>query len=147
MKTLATILMLAMSLALAETESKSALEILKRDGELVLSDGSSYFVFAQDGTFRSFPAGISGRMLTGNWTSKEQNPVFFTATARVSWANGTQPRDDYRRIVFVVYDGYSAPRKPDSLPGVPNFGGLVKNVYRGYFLIDEFIKIPKPESK
>jgi hypothetical protein len=145
MKILATVLMLAVNVVAADTAYKSPLELIKRDGELALFDGSSYFVFSQDGTFRSFPAGVSGRKLTGTWTSKEQNPVFFTATARVSWANGIQPRDDYRRIVFVVYDGSSEPRAPDSSPGLPAFRGLIKDVYRGYFLIDEFVKISKPQ--
>lgn len=139
MKIIALFFFLTWSAFAANIEYHPPLDILKRDGELALSDTVSYFVFSQDGTFRSFPVGMSGRMLSGKWTAKETNPVFLTVIAKVGWMNGAQPVDDYRKIVFVIYGGYSSPSPPNASPSI-------KSIYHGYFIIDEFIRIPPPKS-
>ena len=137
-KIFALLALLTCSALAAEPEYQPPLDILKKNGELTLSDTASYFVFSQDGTFRSFPVGMSGRMLTGKWTAKETNPIFMTVIAKVGWMNGIQPQDEYRKIVFVIYGGSS---KPSS----PTMRSDIKNIYDGYFMIDELTRIPKPE--
>lgn len=47
------------------------LELVESEGELVLTDSSSFFVFKADGTFESFPNGMSGRTFTGSWLLQE----------------------------------------------------------------------------
>jgi hypothetical protein len=50
--------------------------------------------------------------------------------------NGIQSHGEYRKIVFVIYGGSTEPNRFAG-PGIP------KKIYRGYFIIDEFTKIPK----
>jgi hypothetical protein len=113
---------------------------LQADGSLTLTDGSSYFIFAQDGTFQSFPAGLSGRTFEGTWTAKDEGPTIFTVEAKQGWINGVSRTDDYRKIVFFIYSGHK--RAVETQP----FGGTLpsKEVWDGYFLIDELTRIPKP---
>jgi len=159
------ILAFAGALFASDKGYRPPLEILKQDGYLALCDSSSYFVFAQDGTFSSFPVGVSGRILRGTWKSKGENPVVVTATAKMGWVNGMQPQDEYRRLVFAIYGGHSEPfadgerygmffEPPSKPPLVSRYSNppkidptvvTIKNVYRGYFLVEEFTKISKPE--
>ena len=167
MKSLVIFLFLAFAgtLFASEKSYRPPLEILKQDGYLALCDSSSYFVFGQDGTFSSFPVGISGRMLKGTWTSEGENPGVFTATAKMGWVNGMQPQNEYRRLVFAIYGGHSEPfadgerygmffEPPSKPPLVSEHSNppeihstvvTIKNVYRGYFLVEEFTKISKPK--
>lgn len=103
------------------------LNIVKRDGQLTLTDGSSTFIFYKDGKFQSFPIGQSGRILSGKWTYERTG---FTAVAKADWMNGFHADDDYRKIVFIIC---AAPFEHIDGP------------YRGYFFIDELTKISKEE--
>lgn len=125
----------------ADTNYLHAADVLKSDGVLLICDGSSYYAFKADGTFRSFPRGMSGRVFDGTWKKTDENPLKLEVTAKMSWANGEQPQDDYRRIVFFVYGGGKrAMEKSD-------FGAYgYKEIFQGYFIIDELTKIPKPDK-
>ena len=115
-------------------------EMLKSEGTLALCDGNSYFVFSRDGTFHSFPLGLSGRQLDGTWTEKQTNACIFTVQAKLGWINGASTAEDYRRIVFVVYRGTA------QVNAWPDYGAVKAPNYlwNGYFMIDELVKIPKP---
>lgn len=145
----------------AERTNRPLLEIMKEDGYLALCDNSSYFVFSKDGTFSSFPVGMSGRELRGTWTHTGENPIVATVVAKTGWLNGAQPNNAYRKIVFAIYGGNSEalPNEhsdifsPDLYPGDGKLQTLkiqanfvvIKRVYRGYFIIEEFTSAPKPD--
>jgi hypothetical protein len=103
------------------------LSIVKRDGKLTLSDGSSTFIFYKDGKFQSFPVGVCGRTLTGKWTYYRTG---FTAAAKAGWVNGFHSDNDYQKIVFIICPTSSE-----------NIGGS----YQGYFFIDELTKISEED--
>jgi len=103
------------------------LNIVKRDGQLKLSDGSSTFIFYKDGKFQSFPVGQSGRTLSGKWTYERTG---FTAVAKADWMNGFHSNDDYRKIVFIIY---------------PTPSEHIDGAYQGYFYIDELNRISKED--
>ncbi len=95
----------------SEAQWLDSSEVLHKDGILRISDGSSYYEFKTNGTFRSFPVAMSGRCFDGTWTSIDDIPHVsrFTMKAESSWMNGEQPlphppADDWK-IVFVVYAG------------------------------------------
>jgi hypothetical protein len=114
-------------------------DVLRKQGTLALTDGSSFFVFAKDGSFHSFPAGLSGRSLDGKWVVTDHDPAVFTVEAHLSWVNGISSASEYRRIVFAVYRGHNRPSDLKSFAGQ-----APKEVWDGYFLIEELVKIPKP---
>ena len=118
-------------------------DVLKNDGVLLICDGSSYYAFKSDGGFRSFPHGMSGRCFDGTCKSKktDDNPVKLEVTAKLGWENGIQSKDDYRRIVFFVYAGRKRPVDKS------DFGAFgYKEVFQGYFIIDELTEMPKPDK-
>lgn len=112
-------------------------EVLKTDGQLTLSDGSSYFVFKADGSFQSFPVGESGRTFEGTWSSQSKMQQV-EVTARQGWVNGTSAPDDFRRIVFRINAGQRRPLAK------PLRGTLIQAIFDGYFLIDELVRVPGP---
>jgi hypothetical protein len=116
------------------------LELIKTEGELVLTDSASFFVFKADGTFQSFPTGMSGRTLSGTWKSPPGEPQIFEVIALHSWLNGVSAPDDYRKIGFAIYSGKTRP-----FTGSP-MAASVKKVFDGYWLIQELTKVPKPKK-
>jgi len=46
--------------------------IIQREGRFVFTDGASFYGFEKDGTFRSWPTGLSGREITGRWTRTDE---------------------------------------------------------------------------
>jgi hypothetical protein len=114
-------------------------DVLKADGSLVLTDGNSYFIFTRDGTFRSDPVdGMNGRTFTGSWTTTASEPSVFTVKAKLGWINGASAPDDYR-IVFAVYRGHKRAADHAWFGG----GERPKEVWEGYFLIEELVKVSK----
>lgn len=115
-------------------------ELIKADGQLVLFDGASLFVFKADGTFESMPDGMSGRTLSGRWKNPPGEPALFQVVAVQSWANGASMKDDYRKLSFAIYEGTTK-------PFTPTLGGpAVKKVFDGYWLLEEFTKTSKPKK-
>jgi len=125
----------AQFIAAAEDMRMPPLKAIKQFGSVSISDGSSFFTFFKDGTFRSGPLGISGREFDGRWTASDTT---FTVNAKLGWKNGASTGKDYRRIVFVIYDVQKRP--PETMLGLM----LHPDLFDGYFIIDELIKIPKP---
>lgn len=130
-------------LALALTASlltTAPAELLESDGELVLFDGASLFVFKADGSFESMPNGMSGRTLSGKWKNPPGEPLIFEVIATQSWLNGVSMKDDYRKLSFAIYDGTTKPFSPTL--GAP----AVKKVFDGYWLLQELTKTTKPKK-
>jgi hypothetical protein len=101
MKTLLSFLLLSSTLISVNAQWLNPRDVLKQDGVLRISDGSSYYEFYTNSTFKSFPVGYSGRCFTGTWMSDaDPQRLNFTVTAKISWRNGYQPPPDDWRIVF-----------------------------------------------
>jgi hypothetical protein len=127
---------------IADTNFLDPANVLKTNGVLTITDGSSYYVFRTNGTFSSFPIGISGRCFEGTWTSSSMpNLSTFTVEAKMSWMNGIQSPDEYRKIVFSVYAGHNKRLEKPHLANVPS-----NEVFQCYFIIQELVKIPKPNK-
>ena len=136
MKILLSSLLFACALISAKAQLLDPSAALKQDGILRISDGSSYYEFNTNGTFKSFPVGMSGRTFAGTWTSSaDPNELHFTVTAKMGWMNGFQPPQDDWRIVFTVYAGT---RHPAERFGLATFDC--------YWIIDELTKIAKPDK-
>jgi hypothetical protein len=125
----------AQFLAAAEDTSIPPLKAIEQFGSISIADGSSFFTFSKDGSFQSGPLGLSGRTFEGRWTASN---LTFTVIAKLGWVNGASTDQDYRRIVFVIYDVWK--RRPDTKP----FRRSQPEFFDSYFLIDELAKIPKP---
>lgn len=139
---LAIVFALAILLPIASAEDLSADEAIRNDGSLTLCDGSSYFVFSRDGSFHSFPTGISGRCLDGVWKCEDSNRDVLSVEARQSWLNGASALNDYRKIVLAIYRGHNRANRYSSFSHYPP----PKEVWEGYFLIEELSKIPSPKK-
>ena len=150
MKTLSTVIcFLAISLrCLAQTNALDPSDVLKREGVLMLSDGSTFYIFKTNGIFTSLPANFSGPALDGTYvlSSMTTNLSRFTAQARTSWVNSIQTPAEYRRIVIAVYPGHMRPafqKGEYRLLGRP----LPTNkVFECRFVVEENTKIPRPEK-
>lgn len=57
-----------------------------REGQLVLSDGSSIYIFNKDKSFKSAPLGLSGRAIKGTWQAIDSNR--FQVKGTWNWING-----------------------------------------------------------
>ena len=80
----------------------------------------------------------------GNTPMVKLNRIFKgiqgTVIAKVEWANGWQPVDEYRRIVFRI----SSVQKRSVQPTI-SFGAPTE-LFDSYCLIEELVKIPKPKN-
>jgi hypothetical protein len=119
------------------------LQIIQEEGQFVFTDGSSYYQFKKDGTFKSGPLGISGREISGTWKSPDPRFPMFVIQGRWSWINGLSPRDDYRKLTLYIGHPVSVETVEQlSLVG----GGRNVKVYKCYFMVDELQKIPKAQN-
>jgi hypothetical protein len=119
---------------------RSARELIKAEGSLALSDGASFFVFKADGTFESFPDGMSGRTLKGTWKAPPGEDLLIEVIAVQSWMNGGSIQDDYRKLVFAIYSGKTRPFTGSGMGDSP------KRVFEGYWLLQELTKTAKPKK-
>jgi len=123
-------------------------QVIRHEGELVISDGSSYYDFRKDGRFISGPIdGISGRVIEGTWTiagDKDPNSlsVRFVIKGEWSWVNGASPLNDRRAMTMAVYaidPKFVTHPKPDD-PGVYGMEEKTFKVYPCYFIIETIEK-------
>jgi hypothetical protein len=117
-------------------------KVLETNGVLTITDGSSFYVFRTNGTFSSMPVdGFSGRTFHGTWTPDFSSAVAkFTAVAQMGWINGISSGDEYRKIVFFIYMGH------EKAAGTDYRYSPTKTIFDCYFIIDELVKIPKPDK-
>ena len=132
---LAVLLLAAQFVAAAEEAFIPPLKAIEKFGSISITDGSSFFTFSKDGSFRSGPLGESGREFDGRWMASN---LTFTVTAKLGWMNGASTVQDYRRIVFVIY--HVQKRPPETNP----FKRSQPELFDSYFLIEELVKTPKP---
>jgi hypothetical protein len=136
MRVFLSFLIFACTIISAKAQSLDPSAVFKQDGILRISDGSSYYEFKTNGTFRSIPVGMSGRTFTGTWTSSaDPNYLHFTVTAKMGWMNGIEPPQDDWRIVFAVSSGTRHPAER-----------FRQATFDCYWFIEELRKIPKPDK-
>ncbi len=97
-----------------------------------LSDGSSVYIFQQNGIFALEPLGMSGRTINGQW---EYADNVLHITGIWSWANGISPTDDRRDMD--IYVGWISSKKEAH---TSSFTGKTYTIPKAYFLIERLEK-------
>ncbi len=122
------------------TQFPEPLKIIQEEGQFIFTDGSSYYQFKKDGTFKSGPLRIQGREITGRWKVVDARFPLFVILGRWSWINGLSPKEDYRKLTLYLGNPTSA-ETVEQLSQVADARNV--KVYRCYFLIEELQKMPK----
>jgi hypothetical protein len=138
MKTLLSFLVLACAIFSSKAQSLDPSAVLKQDGVLTISDGSSYYEFNTNGTFKSFPVDLSGRTFTGTWTSNaDMNYLHFTVTAKMGWMNGATAlqSNDWKIVFRLLSTGTRHPAER-----------FHPATFDCYWFIEELTKIPKSDK-
>lgn len=109
--------------------------IIKIKGNLVITDGSSFYRFDRDFHFESGPLSESGRTISGKWQTKDEN--IFLIEGQWSWINGASALNDTRKMTMAI----SPPCIPAELSKMISLHlGNKPNIYKCYFLIEELVK-------
>ena len=132
------LLVVSFRAAAAPDASISAPQAIEQFGRVSISDGTSYFTFAKDGSFDSGPLGLSGRTLRGRWTTGVDGRI--VVTARLGLKNGISSGDQYRRIVFFIW------HVPQRTRELPTTSEPFASPFDSHFLIEEMLQIPKPSK-
>ncbi len=112
-------------------------QIIQDEERFIFTDGNSYYLFKKDGTFKSEPLGISGRVITGTWKLQDH---LFVIQGQWSWVNGLSQKDDFRKMILYI----SNPVSSETVERLSfGFGSLNVKIYKCYFLVEELQKIPK----
>ena len=115
-------------------------QIIKDEGKFIFTDGSSYYLFQKDGTFKSEPLGISGRVITGTWKLQDRQDNLFVIQGKWSWVNGLSQENDFRKMVLYI----NTPASSETVERLSSgFGSLKVKIYKCYFLVEELQKIAK----
>lgn len=116
-------------------------QIIREESKFIFTDGSSYYLFNKDGTFKSEPLGISGRTISGTWKVQDN---LFTIEGKWGWVNGLSRNDDYRKMVVFINN----PTSSEILERLsPSFGSLNVKIYKCYFEIEDLQKIVNPQNQ
>ncbi len=126
--------LLACALVAQAAAPPTAQEIIKKEGRLMFSDGSSWYAFERDGRFSSGPLGMSGRTITGTW---KHDGSLFVVEGTWSWLNGLSRPGDRRRMKL----GISHPRPAAAPPRQPLMGGKPGRFHDCYFVVDELVPV------
>lgn len=140
MKPLMIACLIAVATTAASAQTRTALQVIRDEGALLLVEGGSFYRFNRDSSFRSGPIGLSGRVITGRWRGGDD---LFIVEGRWGWVNGQSLPDDYRRMTIRIarIDG------PGTLQSLP-LSGVVNSVrvHSGYYYVDDVVRIPPPAS-
>jgi len=117
-----------------EAELPSIIEIIDEEGQFTFTDGSSTYLFLDDGSFYLEPTGLSGRAVEGNWTNSDSNR--FEITGIWSWYNGISSIDDKRRMTIFIYLISMETEVSELL-----WRSADSKLYDVYFTIEEITKI------
>jgi hypothetical protein len=138
---LSIVLILAFPIAQEKQPYRSAAQIIKEEGRLLVTDNSSYFLLRADGSFESRPKGLSGRTIYGRWKQKG-DLNHFVIEGKWAWVNGISPNDDYRRMTLIIYDTNRFEQKEYlSFNAAPEPG----RIYDCYLLVEELVKLEQSE--
>jgi hypothetical protein len=115
-------------------------DIVQKEGRFVFSDGSSYYLFRKDGTFKSGPLGLSGRTIDGTW--KFGDPLL-NIEGNWGWINGISALNDTRKMRLFVHPTKTFKTAP-FVRWISEKGAI--KIYDCYFGIEELVKIPQPPT-
>ena len=118
-----------------QTQLPTFADIIRKNGTVGISDGSSLFIFSADGRFSQEPVGESGRTVRGNWAT-DQMGSRFTITGNWSWMNGRSAISDPRKMVMVIYPDGRDPQVTTST----DMMGKSQKIFHAYFEIEELTK-------
>jgi hypothetical protein len=119
--------------AFATDTWREPIDVISKEGQLCITDGSSIYTFKKDGTFELRPVGMSGREIKGIWKTKKDNSALMEITGQWIWMNGEFSPNDFRKMVLAIYP----------LSGEKEKVGLSNTeVYKCYFVIEELSKGP-----
>jgi hypothetical protein len=138
---LSIVLILSFPFSQEEQPYRSAAQIIKEEGQLIVADNFYYYLLKADGSFESGPMQLSGRTISGRWKQKgDQN--YFVIEGKWEWINGIWPNDDYRRMTLNIGGASSFEQKePISKMTHPESG----RVYKCYLLVEELVKLEQSE--
>jgi hypothetical protein len=111
-----------------------------KQGQLAISDGSSVYVFNKDGSFRSDPIGMSGRIITGTWKNEKGG---FRVNGRWGWINGLSHDDERTMLISIGSLSDELQEIRVAFNGGKN-GKL--NIRKGYFIIQELEKVKASQA-
>ena len=117
-----------------EAELPSIIEIIDQEGQFAFTDGSSTYLFLDDGSFYLNPTGLSGRAVEGNWTNSDSNR--FEITGIWGWDNGISSIDDKRKMTIFIYLRSMETEVSELL-----WRSADSKLYDVYFTIEEITKI------
>ncbi len=83
-----------------EAELPSIIEIIDEEGQFAFTDGSSTYLFLDDGSFYLDPTGMSGRAVEGSWTNSDSSR--FEITGIWGWDNGISLINDKRKMTIFI---------------------------------------------
>jgi hypothetical protein len=114
-------------------------QVIRDDGSLLLTDGSSFYRFNRDSSFDSGPLGLSGRTITGRW--RLDGSSGFIIEGKWSWINGLALTDDFRRMTLRI-GNVESPTNTDTLVLSGRRGPA--RVHRGYWFVESIVSLPPP---
>jgi hypothetical protein len=128
-------------------ERLSPEEVIQREGQVLISDGTYLFLFRKDGSFESVPVNsMSGRTITGRWRHPELTGDW-VIEGRWGQINGWSDWDDFRRMAMRI-SGFEPTGEtmrvgipfttPAPVPSEP------VRLYKAYFTVEEIAKIAPP---
>lgn len=115
-------------------EIPSIIEIINEEGQFAFTDGSSTYLFMEDGSFYMEPIGMSGRAIEGSWIFEDSNS--FEITGLWGWNNGISLINDKRRMTIYINLISAETEVSESL-----WRSSDARLYDVYFLIEEIAKI------
>src|SRR4051812_29361738 len=137
---LSIVLILAFPFAQEEQPLRSAAQIIKEEGQIIVADNSSYYLFKADGSFESGPLGLSGRTIDGRWKQRYMN--HFVIEGKWEWINGLSPKEDYRRMTLIIGAAHGFEQKESVSAATHAEPG---RVYNCYLLVEELVTLQQSE--
>lgn len=152
MKTIATVCLATLAgVAPIAAQRTAPEEIIQGEGQLVFTDGASYYAFRKDGTFESGPVfrdsdgmllpGISGQTIAGRW--RHDGHGSWVIEGRWGWINGASLLNDFRRMVM-RFSGVE--RTAEVMRMIPGSDSAL-SVYKTYFTIQELVRVAPPRGR
>jgi len=129
----------AMAAGLTVVEPK---DVLKDNGILAVTDGSTVYEFYGNGEFHSFPIQYSGRCIDGNWVTDEVSSWGFKAVGQLSWTSHPDDKYDDFMIHFELSPGHLIP-----IDFTPSRPVQYTNIFKCYFIIRELRPISEKEAQ
>ena len=136
------IMMLAGTAAAIDPTGIESGDVLKNDGILAVTDGSTVFEFHNNGEFHSFPIPYSGRCIDGQWVSGKYAPGQFVAVGQLSWTSHPEDTYDEYLIEFELSTGHLVP-----IDFTPSRTINYTNIFKCYFVILELRRVTYEEAQ